>query len=114
MSRKFAVFPEVLGREPYTILIYMLFPLIGAFFLEGMERMFSLLLLVPFLFVYRQSYWRDTYLVFVIVQAIIIGFWVYMFGPMFFLAECLLFKYDFVTVRTQAHRWRSASIYWLG
>ena len=84
MSRRFAVFPEVLGREPYTILIYMLFPLIGAFFLEGMERTLSLLLLVPFLFVYRQSYWRDTYLVFVIVQAINIGFWVYMFGPMFF------------------------------
>lgn len=84
MSRRFAVFPEGLGREPYTILIYMLFPLIGAFFLEGMERMFSILLLAPFLFVYRQSYWRNSYLVFVIVQAIIIGFWVYMFGPVFF------------------------------
>ena len=84
MSRRIAVFPEGLGREPYSIIIYMLFPFIGAFFLEGVERMFSLLLLVPFLFVYRQSYWHNSYLVFVIVQAIIIGFWVYMFGPMFF------------------------------
>ena len=40
--------------------------------------------LCPFLFVYRQSYWRNSYLVFFIVQAIVIGFWVYMFGPMFF------------------------------
>ena len=62
----------------------MLFPFFGAFFLEGMERIFSLLMLVPFLFIYRQSYWHNTYLVFVIVQAIIIGFWAYMFGPMFF------------------------------
>ncbi|HJF33694.1 MAG TPA: sensor histidine kinase [Sporosarcina psychrophila] len=84
MGRRFAIFPERLGKEPYTILIYMLFPFLGAFFLEGMERMITLILLVLFLFVYRQSYWRDYYLMFVIIQAIIIGYWVYMFGPMFF------------------------------
>jgi len=84
MGRRFAVFPERFGREPYPFLIYVLFPFFGAFFLEGLERVVTLLLLVPFLFVYRQSYWRNSYLVFVIVQAIIIGFWVYMFGPMFF------------------------------
>lgn len=82
--KNFKMFPESHGREPYTYLIYLIAPLIGAFFVEGIHRFVTLLLIILFVAIYRQPYWRDSYLLYIFLQALIIGYWVFMFGPTFF------------------------------
>ncbi len=77
------MFPKEHGKEPYPFLIYLLFPVIGAFFMEGINRMITIFFIVSFVAIFRQSYWRNSYFTYICMQAIIIGYWAYLLSPMF-------------------------------